>query len=353
MDATRYFRALKRIDDLSLELLWKFGNEHRSQPSTPTWPLPDALHSDLVITWPTVYRMNETRKWMQHLIAGLSKIVRVEFAPIPQDSCFDGCIVTHFEYRGESHRVVIDHWDYEDRICYPALNDATIYFKMQHLREGYGDRRIVPGGYTVSLRDQYRYLDKLRNECDTKPKLYNVYGRFGLRFGVETRQRALSLLTEASDLGFVGGTQFVRTSRYLREMARSKIGIDLPGNGDLCFRLIDYLSVGVCIVSPRPKVELHEPLVDGKHVVFCKDDLSDLVPICRRLLADDEERNRIANNARDYFDKYIHRDQLARYYLSCFLSAANRASCELEQGERSRDDPDDGVDRCTKHSVMA
>ena len=326
MNANRYIRALKRIDDLSLELLWKFGTEHSAQASAPTWPLPEALLSDLVIYWPTAYRMNETRKWMQHLVAGLSKIVRVEFAPIPQDTCFDGCIVTHFKYRGETHRVVIDHWDYEDRICYPALREATIYFKMQHLREGYGDKRIVPGGYTVSLREHYLYLDKLRNQCDTKPKLFDVYGRFGLRFAVETRQKALSLLSEAGDFDFVGGTQFVRTSRYLRDMARSKIGIDLPGNGDFCFRLIDYLSIGVCVVGPRPKVELPEPLVDGQHIVFCKDDLSDLVPICRRLLNNDGERIRIAKNAREYFDRYVHRDQLARYYLSCFLSAVTRES---------------------------
>ncbi len=104
-------------------------------------------------------------------------------------------------------------------------------------------------------------------------------------------------------------------------MARTKIGIDLPGNGDFCFRLIDYLSIGVCVIGPKPRTEFPVPLVDGEHIVYCKPDLSDLVPLCRRYLADDRERTRIARNARDYFDRYLHRDQLARYYLHRFFEA--------------------------------
>lgn len=330
MELRRYLRALRHTDDLILEALWRRGEEHHPRVSAPYWPLPETLPSELVIQWPVAYKMKETRKWMQHLVAALSSIVPVERAPIPQEECFDGCILTHFIYRGQTHRVVIDHWDYVDRICAPALDEATVYFKMQYLREGYGDDRIVPGGYPVSLRESYLYLEKLRKYCDTKPKLYNVYGRFGLRFAVEKRKRALALLSDAKDIGFAGGTDFVRTSRYLRDMARSKIGIDLPGNGDFCFRLVDFLSMGVCVVGPRPRTELPKPLIDGEHIVYCQEDLSDLVPLCRRLLDDDEERTRIAKNARDYFDRYLHRDQLARYYLCQFLTAATREPNELQ-----------------------
>jgi hypothetical protein len=349
MQVSRYLRALRHIDDLALEWLWRKGEEHPSQVKAPSWPLPETLPSDLTIHWPVAYKMQETRKWMQHLVVALSNIVPVERRPIPQDECFDGCILTHFVYRGRTHRVVIDHWDYIDRICAPALDGATVYFKMQYLREGYGNDRIVPGGYPVSLRESYLYLEKLRNYCDKKPKRYNVYGRFGLRFAVEKRKQALALLSDAGDIGFVGGTDFVRTSRYLRDMARSKIGIDLPGNGDFCFRLVDFLSIGVCVIGPKPRTELPEPLIDGEQIVYCKEDLSDLVPLCRHYLAHEEERARIARNAREYFDRYLHRDALARYYLSQFLTAAIREP----DGLRRLTHPSAGLDDEVKAVVQA
>jgi hypothetical protein len=53
--------------------------------------------------------------------------------------------------------------------------------------------------------------------------------------------------------------------------------------------------------------------------VYCADDLSDLVPLCREMIEDDRTRERIGRNARDYFDRFLHREQLGGYYLSEFL----------------------------------
>jgi hypothetical protein len=66
----------------------------------------------------------------------------------------------------------------------------------------------------------------------------------------------------------------------MREVAQARVCIDLPGNGPLCFRLIDYLTVGSCVVAPRPAARLHAPLSYGVIVVYCADDLSSLVEIC-------------------------------------------------------------------------
>jgi hypothetical protein len=257
-----------------------------------------------------------------HLLAGFRNLVRVDRTDLSDQPLSEGCVTTLFSYRGRTHRVAIDFSDYMDRICQPTLSGATLYFKMQYRRGGYGDDKIIPGGYPVSSPYAYRFLPKLRANCDVKPKRYNVYGRFGLRYSAELRQKAMASLSEANDLGYEGGTRFVRNSRYLRDMARSKIGIDLPGNGDFCFRLIDYLSIGVCVIGPRPRTELPVPLIDGEHIVYCRDDLSDLVSQCRRYLKDGDARTRIARNARDHFDRFLHRDQLARYYLNRFLAAA-------------------------------
>ena len=39
----------------------------------------------------------------------------------------------------------------------------------------------------------------------------------------------------------------------------------------------------------------------------------------RHYLRDDQARERIRRNSREYFDRYLHRDQLARYYVSVFF----------------------------------
>ncbi|MBX6316107.1 MAG: glycosyltransferase family 1 protein, partial [Isosphaeraceae bacterium] len=289
----------------------------------PSWDLPSELASDLVIYWPTAYHWSPTVEWLNHIFISISKLVGVERAVIDQGP-YEGTVIAQFFYQGHSYRVAIDFSDYMDHICQEALEGATCYFKMQYRRDGYGDDRIVPGGYPVSSPYFYQFLSKLRQDCDQKAKLYDVYGRFGLRFSAEIRRKAIALLSAAPDLNFVGGTEFVRNSRFLRDMARTKIGIDLPGNGDFCFRLIDYLAIGVCVIRPRPRTELPIPLIPNEHIIYCHEDLSDLVPLCRRYLADDAERERIARNARNYFDRYLHREQLARYYLHQFARALSR-----------------------------
>ncbi len=98
----------------------------------------------------------------------------------------------------------------------------------------------------------------------------------------------------------------------------------MPGAGELTNRLVDYLAVGACVVRPEPTVRLPINLVDGEHVVYCARDLSDLGDVCAQLVRDDEQRERIARNARDYFDRYLHRDRLGAYYVREITAAAER-----------------------------
>jgi len=74
------------------------------------------------------------------------------------------------------------------------------------------------------------------------------------------------------------------------------------------------------------------PLVDGQHIAYCARDLSDLGEVCARLVRDGGERERIARNARDYFDRYLHQRQLASYYLSEICSRMMFAFALLAPG---------------------
>lgn len=279
----------------------------------PTWPHDPAQARRVTVRWPAAYQCPEAVKWAGPLREGLRKLVRVRRAALPQSS--DGVAVFQLVYGGRVHDIAIDYWDYADRVDEKILARSACYFKMQFARGGYGSDRVLPGGYVPGSRSIYHYLPHLRAVRDCRPPAFDVYGRFGTRFARGVRERATQALTSQSDFGYEGGLQMVRYSRYLRQVARAKVCIDLPGNGDFCYRLVDYLSIGSCVIGPRPGNVFPVPLVDREQVVYTKDDLSDLVVICKHYLDRPEERDRIARNARDYFDRYLHRDQLAGYYL--------------------------------------
>ncbi len=304
--------------DLARDWTWRLAPAHR-RALPPTWPISeeDRAHPPALADIAPERRFGDSGC---ETCAGLEQLVRVVPTALPRRSphVVEGRLV----YDGQPHEFVIDYCDYHDSIETAALDPAVVYFKMQYRRGGYGDERIVPGGYVNASMPLYRYLRRLRRLKDHAPAQHEVYGRFGLVFAAEVRQKAVAMLHEQTQFRFTGSTRIVRYGQSLREMARSKIGIDLPGNGPFCFRLVDYLAVGTCIVGPPHHAQMPVPLVDREHLYFCAEDLSDLLDLCRRLLADDAERARITRNARDYFDRYLHRDQLARYYLRTMLDHA-------------------------------
>ena len=99
---------------------------------------------------------------------------------------------------------------------------------MQFLHDGFDEDSVVPGGFWPSWPSLYEYLSRLRR-------------------------------SSRGTFSYQGGLEMVRYSRYLAAAAQAKVGIDLPGLGDLCFRLIDYLAIGSCVIGPRPSTRLHTP----------------------------------------------------------------------------------------------
>ena len=140
-----------------------------------------------------------------------------------------------------------------------------------------------------------------------------------MEFSPGVRGEALRRLAHTDEFRFCGGDYLVRYSRYLREIARSAICIDLPGQGPLCFRLIEYLAIGSCIVARPHGVRFPAAsLIDGVHIAQCLEDL-EMVRLSRALLDDPARRRAMALAARTFFDRYLHRDQLSAYYLATVL----------------------------------
>ncbi len=227
MGLSRYVNAIKNLDDVLVELVWRLHEEHVST-SEPSWELPASV-SGLVIEWPTAYNWGPTVLWMRHLLTALRQVVRVERTAIAQEPGAEGIVVTRFSYQGKVHRVVIDFSDYMDRICEPVLGEATCYFKMQFRRDGYGDARIIPGGYPVASPYSYRFLSRLRRNAEREPKLYNIYGRFGLTFAAEVRQKAMDLLSECPTLAMWGGRGMSGTAGICGTWHGRRSGSTSPG----------------------------------------------------------------------------------------------------------------------------
>ncbi len=291
--------------------MWRREAPHSIEPNQLTWPVDRETLNRAVVAWPSGYDMQIRNMWGDQIRRGLERFVRVERRDIPQTH--KGVIEFWFTVGRRRLRVSIDTSDYP-RLKETAYDDCDLHFKLQHLKEGYGDRdRLLPGAFVNADPVVYRYLRRLRAARDTMTDAFEVYGRFELT--MDKRRVPLEILAGSDRFRFQGGQGKVRYSRYLREVARSAVCIDLSGTANITFRLYDYLAVGACIVGPRHTCQFQYPLVEGEHVAYCKDDFSDLENVCERYLRNDADRKRLIRNSRAFFDSYLHRDQVATYYL--------------------------------------
>lgn len=283
----------------------------RARPGA-TWPVSDELRQRIAIRWPMSYEWPQAELWVGQLQRSLAKLVPLTRAEIAQP--YEGVVLIEVEFDGRRHEVAIDYFD-RSRLLDEVPARCPLVFKMQHSLGGYELPHVVPGGYLPGGPRIYRYLPGLRGIRDSSKPRFSVYGRFGMRYAQEIRRAAVELLSTQSRFQFEGSLVLRPYSAYLREAALSQVCIDLPGNGDMCHRLIDYLAIGCCVVRPLPSTQLHVPLTDGVNVRYADRDLSDLVDLCAELVFDGAERDRIALAAREHFDRYLQIDQLAGYYV--------------------------------------
>jgi hypothetical protein len=295
---------------LANDALWNLQRT-RPDPLRPTWPLSEEMLAAARIRWPAVYENPRAVAFFEFAVRRFRQFVPVELADIPQQE--PGLVTFELLLAGERHLIAIDYFDFV-HLNATAVESCSLYFKMQHLEEGYDRENVVPGGYVAKRQLLYRFLPQLRSRRDRCRFAYDVYGRFSLTFQPELRGRIAEVLTN-QDFEFEGGTRLLMYSRHLRDIARSRVCIDVPGQGPLCHRLVDYLSIGACVVGVRPKVVLPLPLEHGVHVHWVRDDLSDLADACRTYVESNTMREELARNARDYFDRVLHQEQLADYYL--------------------------------------
>lgn len=287
----------------------------KPQVVNPAWQIQPEELEDVTIRWPVHYQWPRAHLWVDTLLYGFRSLATVQFAQLAQP--YKGMVIFQFVVHGKSHEVAIDYSDYSE-VNEEIARHFPLYFKMQHRREGYDLNNVLPGGYVPDGRRIYLHLASLRRIRERRDFAFDVYGRFSLEFARQIRQRAVEILSAQNVFQFTGGLTKVNYIDFLKEVARARICIDLPGEGDFCHRLINYFAIGSCVVAPRHRNILNAPLVDGEHIAYVKEDLSDLVEVCKFYLENEEARERMSLKSRRFFEENLHKDNLTAYYLrSC------------------------------------
>ena len=301
----------KTLKHVALEGAWWAIPSAGVRPLPLSWSLPADMLAKTIIRWPKRVLLPDAHLWEPKLRAALATHVRLQ--PTTIDHAFTSILMFDVVIGGRSHRIAVDYRD-TNEVPDDCVASVALYFKLQFSNQGYPYEHVVPGGYLVGRQKYYRYLPRLRALSGRDP-LFDVYGRFGPR-GETLRRKVAAQLREQNRFQYTGGVGTVIYSQFLSEVARARISLDLPGYGWLCYRLVEYLGIGACVVAIPHGNRLHVPLVDGEHVVYTRADGEDVVDLCAYYLEHDSERKAIARNAQDYFDRYMHYRQLGAYYIS-------------------------------------
>jgi spore maturation protein CgeB len=143
----------------------------------------------------------------------------------------------------------------------------------------------------------------------------------------EIRIRALDLLEDRYDCrqnGTVRKQKFSKYKRkgafYLQELSQCRIVLNFRGGGWDTMRYWEVPAVGAFMMTQKPGILIPDDFVEDRDVVYCSNDLSDLIDKCDYYLQHESEREAITRSGRQHLLKY-HTDVARAEYLLDKLSA--------------------------------
>ena len=147
-------------------------------------------------------------------------------------------------------------------------------------------------------------------------------------WGVEShpvRSEALGVLENRFDCRANGTEKNQQMSKYkrkgqfyLEELKRTRLTLNFRGAGWDTLRYWEVPALGAFMLSQKPEIEIENNFVDGEHLVFIKNDLSDLIDVCEHYLDRPDLVAIMGEKASEHLRKF-HTDEIrARYVLSKF-----------------------------------
>lgn len=231
------------------------------------------------------------------------------------------------------------------------------YFKREYrwgaeegLRSGFdrwrafrGDRELIQRTYPLPLS----FVPDSVPVSGDNPRDVDI--SYAARASHPKRLRAWHLLREARDLRCEGGLYAEPTDRqsklmtglprllvklrgdprvspsqqgtrltfreYHRLLRRSKMALSIRGGGFDTLRYWEIPASKALLVSERPDICIPNNFEHGKHALFCRPDLSDLVDIVRAYLWDGPAREALAAEGYRHLMRFHTCDRRAEYFL--------------------------------------
>jgi len=92
--------------------------------------------------------------------------------------------------------------------------------------------------------------------------------------------------------------QYKRKGRfYFEEVKRTRISLNFRGTGWDTLRFWEIMGLGSFMISQRPGIVVPDDFVEGKEIIYCKDDLTDLQSLCDYYLKHEDARHAISVKA--------------------------------------------------------
>jgi len=102
---------------------------------------------------------------------------------------------------------------------------------------------------------------------------------------------------------------------YFQLLARSKMGLSIRGAGFDTVRYWEIVAAKRLLVSETPYIHIPHNFEHGKHALFCRPNLSDLLPLVRHYVHDDEGCQTMIENAYQHLLRYHTCEQRAKQFL--------------------------------------
>jgi hypothetical protein len=162
--------------------------------------------------------------------------------------------------------------------------------------------------------NEYDLESYYKKRQDTTPQDNRMY------FRGETFSR--TILQHFNSDVFYGGNPIGGFNSYAEELMNFKLGLSVAGRGEMCYRDVEYMGLGVPFIRFEYTTEFLEPLVPNFHYISVErpNDLFDWMQLDRvgeknhadmiierymQVKEDKEFLNFISKNARNYYENYL------------------------------------------------
>lgn len=197
---------------------------------------------------------------------------------------------------GDQSKIGFDLSIYERPELYNAAISKRKFdfiFKREYLIDREYDNNIAP------LPMSFNY-----NRLPSLPGHFKYDVSFWAVESFPVRTEALKLLEDKFDCmanGTYRNQKFSKYKRkgdyYLQELSACKIVLNFRGGGWDTLRYWEVPAIGGFMITQKPRIEIPHNYVDEKHVVYCNDNLDNLIDLSEYYLKHEDKRLEIARNA--------------------------------------------------------